>query len=77
MDKIKKVRKTLGIEKQESQFKEFQSNARNALGIEKAENQTKDFYKAIKKKLIKFSRGYYNYTKPSDNVSDVSETYRK
>ncbi len=33
--------------------------------------------KAIKKKLIKFSKGYYNYTKPSDNASHVSENYPK
>jgi len=77
MSNIKKARKVLGIDKQESQFKEFQSRSRKALGIEKAEDQARSMYKAIKKKLIKFSKGYYNYRKPSDNASHVSETYPK
>jgi hypothetical protein len=60
MSNIEKTRKLLGVDKQESQFKEFQSKSRKALGIDKAEDQAKSMYKAIKKKLLKFSKGYYN-----------------
>ena len=45
MSSIKKARKVLGIDKQESQFKEFQSRSRKALGIEKAEDQARSMYK--------------------------------
>ena len=31
----------------------------------------------IKKQLVKFSKGYYNYTKSSGNTSHVSEKYPK
>tara|TARA_R100000231_G_C5261234_1_gene145762 strand:- start:301 stop:507 length:207 start_codon:yes stop_codon:yes gene_type:complete len=31
----------------------------------------------IKKQLVKFSKGYYNYTKPPGNALHVSEKYPK
>ena len=37
----------------------------------------KSFFSEIKKKLVKFSKGYYNYTKPSPKSSHVSETFPK
>lgn len=37
----------------------------------------KSFFREIKKKLVKFSKGYYNYTKPSSKSSHVSETFPK
>jgi|TARA_Y100000310_G_scaffold131086_1_gene130314 hypothetical protein len=35
------------------------------------------FFSQVKKKLVKFSKGYYNYKKPSPKASHVSETFPK